>query len=62
MENRPFNVVERKDLMPVCPHCSKELGEVYRKSVGVALIVGTNTVYFCPHCRKVLGLGQSRML
>ena len=61
MSNRPFTVVERQDLLPLCSHCGKELTEVYRRSRGVGLFVGRNIVFFCPHCRKVLGFGQSRM-
>ena len=61
MNKIPFNVVERNDLSPLCPHCGKELAEIYRKSRGVGLIVGRNSIFFCPHCRKVLGFGQSRM-
>ena len=61
MTKIPFNVVERNDLVPLCPHCERELAEVYRKSKGVGLLVGRNSVFFCPHCRKVLGVGQSRM-
>ena len=62
MNRRPFNVVEREDLVPVCPHCSKDLSEVYRKSKGAGFVVGRNSVFFCPHCRKVLGFAQSRMV
>lgn len=61
MTKIPFNVVERNDLVPLCPHCDRELAEVYRKSKGAGLLVGRNSVFFCPHCRKVLGVGQSRM-
>ena len=61
MTKTPFNVVERNDLLPICPHCDKELTEVHRKSKGAGLLVGRNSVFFCPHCRKVLGVGQSRM-
>lgn len=62
MNERPFHIVERNDLVPLCPHCGKELHEIYRKSKGLALVVGRNTVFFCPHCHKVLGFGQSRMV
>ena len=62
MASKSFKVVEREDVTPLCPHCSNELYEVHRKSVGVALIVGTTLIYFCPHCRKVLGMGHSRMV
>jgi predicted RNA-binding Zn-ribbon protein involved in translation (DUF1610 family) len=57
----PFNLVDREDLFPLCPHCGKELTEIHRKSKGSGLIVGRNSVFFCPHCKKVLGFGQCRM-
>lgn len=62
MSDRPFAIVKREDLAPVCPFCEKELTEVYARAKGVALIQGTNVVYFCPHCHKVLGIGHGRMI
>ena len=62
MNERPFNVVKREDLVPLCPHCEAELPEVYVKTKGVGFVVGSTAVFFCPHCRKVLGFGQSRMI
>jgi len=61
-EAKPLDIIKRNDLTPVCPHCSKELTEVYSKSKGIGFIEGKNVLYFCPHCMKVLGLGQSRMI
>ena len=61
MNKRPFDVIEREDIAPLCPHCDKKLTEVYRRSRGAGLFVGRNIVFFCPHCHKVLGFGQSRM-
>ena len=54
--------VQRNDLAPICPHCTKELNEVHVRSKGIGFIEGKNVLYFCPHCRKVLGFGQSRMI
>lgn len=62
MSDRPFAVVKRNDLAPVCPHCERELNEVYAKAKGVPFAVGTHVVYFCPHCQKVLGFGHGRMI
>lgn len=62
MNERPFTIVKREDLSPICPHCGQELTEVYTRSKGVPFVQGTNVVYFCPHCRKVLGFGQGRMI
>lgn len=62
MNDRPFTIVKREDLNPVCPHCEEELPEVHTRTKGVPFIQGTNVVYFCPHCRKVLGFGHGRMI
>ena len=62
MTEKPFNVVKRDDLVPLCPHCGKELTEVYMKTKGLGFIEAHNVLYFCPHCLKVLGFGQSRMM
>lgn len=62
MADRPFTVVKREDLSPICPHCGQELTEVYMRARGVPFIQGTNVVFFCPHCRKVLGFGHGRMI
>jgi hypothetical protein len=59
---KPFNVIKRNDLTPLCCHCSKELTEVYSKTKGSGFVVGKDVMYFCPHCRKVLGFAQSRMI
>ena len=61
MKDVPFNVVQRDDLDPLCPHCGATLTEVYFKSQGVGwFLFPRSSIYFCPHCRKVLGLAQSR--
>ena len=62
MSEKPFAIVKREDLAPVCPHCEEELTQVYARAKGVPFIQGTNVVYFCPHCRKVLGFGHGRMI
>jgi predicted RNA-binding Zn-ribbon protein involved in translation (DUF1610 family) len=60
--DKPFCVVQRDDILPLCPHCGQGLPEIYARSKGVALVVGRTTVFFCPHCSKVLGFAQSRMI
>ncbi len=62
MDYKPFAIVKREDLAPLCPHCEEELTEVYTRAKGVPFVQGRNVVYFCPHCRKVLGFGQGRMI
>ena len=56
----PWALIDRPDIAPLCPHCSRDLHEVYRRGTGVALGQGRTLVYFCPHCRKVLGFAQGR--
>ena len=34
VSDRPFNVVRREDLDPICPHCNARLTEVYYKAKG----------------------------
>lgn len=58
----PFALVDREDLAPLCPHCTTEITEVYRKGTGFPLGQGRTLLYFCPHCRKVLGFAQGRVL
>ncbi len=62
MNEKPFTTVKRDDLVPQCPHCEKELAEVYMRSKGLGYIEARDVLYFCPHCSKVLGFGQSRMI
>ena len=57
----PWALIDRNDLTPLCPHCAREITEVYRRGTGVALGQGRTVVYFCPHCRKVLGFAQGRV-
>ncbi|MDJ0750148.1 MAG: hypothetical protein QNJ11_11725 [Woeseiaceae bacterium] len=57
-----LSIVKRNDLTPLCPHCDRELTEVYAKTEGTGFIFGKDVMYFCPHCLKVLGFAQSRMI
>lgn len=57
----PFNIVEREDLTPMCPHCGAALAEVYARKRGVPLLQGRSVLFFCPACSKVLGFGQERI-
>ena len=58
----PFTLVDRDDLSPLCPHCTRELHEVYRTGRGFPLGQGRTLVYFCPMCRMTLGFAQGRVL
>ena len=61
-EASALNIVKRDDVSPMCPHCERELSEIYAKSQGAGFVIGKDTMYFCPHCSKVLGFAQSRMI
>ena len=61
MTEKPFAIVKRDDLVPLCPHCSKELTEVYIRTKSFGFVEAKNVLFFCPHCMKVLGFGQSRL-
>ena len=45
---------EKNDVLPVCPHCSKEIIKVWFQQLGG--IFGKRYIYFCPECKKVLGV------
>ena len=57
----PWALVDRPDLVPLCPHCDEQLHEVYRKGTGFPVGQGRTLVYFCPHCSRVLGFAQGRV-
>lgn len=57
-----FDLLDRDDLTPICPHCDAQVHEVYRKATGVAIGQGRATVYFCSKCHRVLGFAQGRMI
>ena len=49
---------ERKDQLPICPHCRDELKSVsYQELFG---IFGKRFIYFCSHCRAVLGVSHRK--
>ena len=62
MSNAKLQITNREDLLPLCPFCNAQLGEVFVKTKGLGWLEGRNVLYFCPHCHKVLGFGQSRMM
>ena len=48
-----------KGAIPLCPHCDKELKELWYKSEGVGGI-GEKQVLMCPYCQTLLGYGLWR--
>ena len=56
-----MRVVERKGVDPICPHCERELDEVWVNSdlkVPGFFARDWGQVYICPYCRKVLGFAD----
>ncbi len=49
---------ERDDVAPVCPHCEREVRQLWCRKVRGLL--GKRYVYFCPGCRKVLGVSHRK--
>jgi hypothetical protein len=43
---------------PICPHCRKELTEIWCKSKESGFSFAKNQLLFCPHCRCLLGFGH----
>jgi len=51
---------ERRDLVPKCPHCKKEIKQVaYREFKGD---LGKRCLYFCAECRTCLGFSHRKGL
>ena len=49
-----INTVEKRDVLPVCPHCNNEVQTIWYRQI--QSILGKRYIYFCSVCRKVLGL------
>ncbi len=49
---------ERNDVVPLCPHCSEPLNEIWYNELRGFL--GKRYVYFCAKCRKVLGVSHRK--
>ncbi len=51
---------KREDVVPICPHCKKELAQVaYQEMKGD---LGKRSLYFCPHCKAALGVSHRKGL
>ena len=55
-----LEIVKNEHDAAICPHCEKEIGEVFYKAKGFPIMFGKHYMYFCPHCKKVLGFSQGR--
>jgi uncharacterized protein YbaR (Trm112 family) len=49
---------KKEDIMPVCPHCKKELAKVWYQQLKGDL--GKRCIYFCPECKSSLGVSQRK--
>ena len=57
--SKKITLTQKEDITPKCPHCEKELDEIFYKSKG--FIFKRDLMYFCPSCLKTLGFAQSRI-
>jgi hypothetical protein len=48
----------KKDVQPICPHCSTDLRALSMRMISG--ILGKRYVYFAPHSRKVLGVSHRK--
>jgi len=49
---------EANHVVPVCPHCSERLHEIWFRAV--RSLLGRRYVYLCPACHKVLGVSHRK--
>ena len=56
MIKQVFEFHERQDLLPICPHCEKEIDGLMSRYIKTA--AGRGYVWTCPRCLKVLGVGH----
>lgn len=53
-----LTATQRKDIAPLCPHCSEAITEVYFRDLPSSL--GRRFLYFCSNCHKVLGVSDKK--
>ena len=60
----PVVLIEDTDLVPLCPHCNRELSEIVAtipSATGSSRFTfGKRAVYACPRCRKALGVSERK--
>lgn len=49
---------QKEDAVPLCPHCSEALAELWFRKLKSSL--GKRYVYFCSRCRKILGVSHRK--
>lgn len=58
MDSPKISCLEAPNRSPVCPHCERELREIWTRQLTSAF--GRRYVYFCSHCAKVLGVSHRK--
>lgn len=53
-----LTIQKKEDVLPVCPHCKKELTEVWCRELKGG--IGKRLIYFCPECRSCLGVSHRK--
>lgn len=53
-------IEKKEDILPVCPHCKKELSKLWTREIKGDL--GKRCVYFCPECKSCLGVSHRKGL
>lgn len=57
-------IVEEPGLIPLCPHCNRELNEIVAATPTAqgssAFKFGKRHIYACPSCRKALAITQRK--
>lgn len=53
-----IEIQENTQILPLCPHCKKELNLVYTQEI--AGMFGKRYIYFCPSCRAALGVSHRK--
>ena len=49
---------EHNEILPVCPHCKKELFRIFFQELSTDF--GKRYIYFCSECRSVLGVSHRK--
>ncbi len=53
-----IQLVEKKEVTPICPYCQAHLSEVWYRELPTLL--GKRYIYFCPNCNKVMGVSHRK--
>ena len=51
---------QKDDVLPICPHCKKELNKVWFREIKSDIMGSKRFIYFCPECRSSLGISHRK--